>query len=113
MARVSLMSMPAANATVPCPFIGNAMLGSSVATAGSQLGHAAAAVVRHPEVGSVEGHPERDGTRGEGPEARPVGGPELGHGVAALVRHPDVGSVESHATRGGTHGEGPQARPVG
>src|SRR6266568_481714 len=105
MARVSLMSMPAANATVPCPFIGNAMLGSSVATAGSQLGHAAAAVVRHPEVGSVEGHPERVGTRGEGPEDRPVGGPELGHAVAASVRHPDAGAVEGHLGREAAHRE--------
>jgi len=73
----------------------------SLTSASLDVGDRVVAFVRHPDMGPVEGHGDRDeeaiGATREGLHQGTVAGVELGHRGAIPVRHPHMGPVEGDA----------------
>src|ERR1017187_802392 len=73
---------------------------------GANPRHVVAAVVRHPDIGTVEGDPLGVCCHGVGAHGGSSGGQQLRHVVAAVVHHPDIGTVEGDANGAASHGVG-------
>ena len=77
-----------------------------------ELAYGVAALICHPDVGSVKGHAKRGVPHAEVAEVSTVAGPQLGHGVAALIRYPDIDSVKGDAERAASRREIAEVRSV-
>ena len=77
-----------------------------------ELRYGVAALICHPDVGSVEGHLNRPVPDGEVAKVSAVARSQFGHGVTALVRHPDIGSVKCQSKWGASHIESAEVTAV-
>src|SRR5437763_1572927 len=66
------------------------------------LHHGVTAIVRHPDVGSVEGESEGAEARSISADKRAIACSQLRYRINAIVHHPDVGAVEGDSFWVGT-----------